>query len=571
LVVETISQPFSAPSTGEVRAITSSADFAIGFTTVLVAVWLAGVAVMLIIWGVRWRRVAAIVRSGTPAHEGPVVDAVRRLEGLAAVKRPLAVVISDTPLEPGVFGILRPVLLWPRRISEHLDETHIEAILAHELSHVRRRDNLAAAAHMAVQAMFWFHPLVWWIGVRLVDERERACDEDVVRLGNDPRAYAESILRTCQFFVAPSLACVAGVTGSDLKKRIEHIMIGDSHTTLGRWKKALLALAAAGVIVAPVGVGVLKTPALRAQSVAADAREAVEKDMRARLIELQEAYAKAVLAKRSHSPVTSAAVQPAFDVTSVKPNNAGSGQIGLLSAPGGGWRATNVTLGMLVRVSYQLQDSQIIGGPKWLFSDRFDVLGSGTAPGREGTMLAKLQALLADRFSLVTHTEKRDLPMYKLSLARRDGKIGPKMQLSTADCPVPPPPFGRGNPLPPGPMPQAQVQRCGMTIGPGRFAGGNVSMPQLAANLSRIVGGMVVDTTKLAGNYELTLEYAPDPNMGGRSDFQGLPPPLVPERPPIDGLSIFSALQEQLGLKLESTKGPVDVLVIDGAEQPTPD
>jgi uncharacterized protein (TIGR03435 family) len=222
-----------------------------------------------------------------------------------------------------------------------------------------------------------------------------------------------------------------------------------------------------------------------------------------------------------------------------------------------------------------VQDNQIIGGPKWLFSDRFDVLGSGVAPGREGTMFAKLQTLLVDRFSLVTHTEKRELPMYKLSLARRDGKIGPKMQLSTADCPVPPPPLGRGNPLPPGPMSPAQMQRCGMTIGPGRFAGGSVSMPQLAASLSRIVGSMVVDTTNLAGKFELTLEYAPDPNMGGRSDFQGLPPPLPPgagpERPATDGPSIFSALQEQLGLKLESTKGPVDILVIDRAQTPTPD
>ena len=99
-------------------------------------------------------------------------------------------------------------------------------------------------------------------------------------------------------------------------------------------------------------------------------------------------------------------------------------------------------------------------------------------------------------------------------------------------------------------------------------------MAQLATNLSRIVGGIVVDKTNLAGNFELTLEYAADPNMGGRGDFQGLPPPLAgagPERPATDSPSIFSALQEQLGLKLESTKGPVDVLVIDRAEKPTPD
>ena len=74
---------------------------------------------------------------------------------------------------------------------------------------------------MVVQAIFWFHPLVWWIGARLVDERERACDEDVIRLGSEPEVYAESILKTCEFYVESPLACVAGVTGSDLKKRIE--------------------------------------------------------------------------------------------------------------------------------------------------------------------------------------------------------------------------------------------------------------------------------------------------------------------------------------------------------------
>ena len=118
----------------------------------------------------------------------------------------------------GVFGILSPVLLWPRRIAERLGDEQVEAILAHELSHVRRRDNLAAALHMIVQALFWFHPLVWWLGARLVDERERACDEEVIRLGSEPQVYAESILKTCEFYVESRLACVAGVTGSDLKQ-----------------------------------------------------------------------------------------------------------------------------------------------------------------------------------------------------------------------------------------------------------------------------------------------------------------------------------------------------------------
>ena len=93
------------------------------------------------------------------------------------------ILLSRASLEPGIFGISRPVLVWPEGISEHLEDAHLEAILAHELWHVRRRDNLAAAIHMFVEAMFWFHPLVWWLGARLVEERERACDEEVLESG----------------------------------------------------------------------------------------------------------------------------------------------------------------------------------------------------------------------------------------------------------------------------------------------------------------------------------------------------------------------------------------------------
>ena len=128
------------------------------------------------------------------------------------------------------------------------------------------------------------------------------------------------------------------------------------------------------------------------------------------------------------------ATRPAFDVTSVKPNNSGDGRIMMQPAAGRGWSGTNVTLGMLIRIAFQLQNDQIVGGPKWLFTDRFDVRGTGTAPGAEGPFWLKLQALLTDRFRLVSHTETRELPIFALVLARRDGQLGPKMTRSTADC-----------------------------------------------------------------------------------------------------------------------------------------
>jgi uncharacterized protein (TIGR03435 family) len=496
----------------------------------LLAVWAMGAVALLAIWIARWRRLAAIARQSTPLTAGPIVDMLLVIERRGGVTRPIAVASSESSLEPGVFGVLTPTLVWPARLSDHLSSVQIEAILAHEVTHVRRHDNLAALVHLLAQAAFWFHPLVWWIGARLVDERERACDEAVVGAGSERQTYAEGILKTCRLFTESPLVCVSGVTGADLKKRIEHIMLNDVRSGLATWKKGLLAVAGCAAIAAPFVVGVMTVTPLLAQQ-----------------------------------PSTNAA----FDVTSVKPNNEGSGRVFMLPAANGGWQATNVTLGQLVRLAFQLQDNQLVGGPKWLFEDRFDVKGTGTAPGRDGPLFDKLKAMLADRFKLVTHAETREESIYQLVLARRDGKLGDKLTRSTTDCtPAGPNGRGRGQPAPIAP---GERPKCGFMIGPGHIMVGGQTMASFATTLSRFAGGIVVDKTGLSGTYDVELSYAPDPGISpsGRDlpPQPGGPPPAVNS----DAPSIFSAVQEQLGLKLESTKGPVDVLVLDSAEHPTQD
>ncbi len=136
-------------------------------------------------------------------------------------------------------GFFRPVLLLPVGIVERLAPGQLQAVLAHELCHIARRDNLTAAIHMIVEAVFWFHPLVWWISARLMEERERACDEAVLELGSEPQVYAESILKTCEFCVESPLTCVSGVTGADLKKRIVRIMTGHMPNKLSFVRKLL--------------------------------------------------------------------------------------------------------------------------------------------------------------------------------------------------------------------------------------------------------------------------------------------------------------------------------------------
>ena len=221
-------------------------------------IWLCGVGIVLLMWFVRWRKLAANLRGSRAAYVGREVKLLRRLEHATGRLTPIPVQLSSELLEPGIFGILRPILLWPEQLSEHLDDEHMEAILAHELMHVRRHDNLTAALHMLVEAVFWFHPLVWWMEQRMVEERERACDEAVVELGGTPEAYAESLLKACRFCVESPLRCVSGITGSGLNKRIVSIMTMKMVDNLSAGKNVLLVTIGIVAIATPLVFGQVK-------------------------------------------------------------------------------------------------------------------------------------------------------------------------------------------------------------------------------------------------------------------------------------------------------------------------
>ncbi len=261
--VEQIVRPFALPEqAGPAVAMSPAGAAAFPLPAVLLAVWLVGFAAVLFHWWNQWRGIRAAVRASLPLREGREADALRRLRSNGRLNLPsVELVSSAAKLEPGIFGILRPVLWLPAGIADCLSEKELDAILAHELCHARRRDNLAAAVHMVVEAIFWFHPLVWWLGARLVEERERACDEQVVLLSGEPQAYAEGILKVCEFYVASPLTCAAGVTGADLRKRIEGIMASRFIGELCFWKKLLLTVLLAAAVVCPFLLGVFKAEA----------------------------------------------------------------------------------------------------------------------------------------------------------------------------------------------------------------------------------------------------------------------------------------------------------------------
>ena len=262
--------------------------------------------------------------------------------------------------------------------------------------------------------------------------------------------------------------------------------------------------------------------------------------------------------------------RPAFDVVSIKANKSGAGMInvgGSLAQPGGLYRATNVPLRLLITFSYKLNPHLLIEAPEWdhLLSERFDIEAWADGnPGMDDKLLM-IQSLLADRFKLVMHKEKRQMPFYAL-VASKPGKVGPKLtahsdDLKCLDMGGPPPAF----PAPGAPLPAF----CGGFIvyvkpGDAHATGNNVTMDMLVSQLSGFVDRPILDHTGLSGKFDVDLEFIPLQGPGALaagSNAASTDASAPPE--------LFTAIQEQLGLKLEPQNGPVDVLVIDHVEEPS--
>lgn len=228
---------------------------------------------------------------------------------------------------------------------------------------------------------------------------------------------------------------------------------------------------------------------------------------------------------------------PRFDAASIRPNRSGSGIINAHST-GSQLRAENVTLLWLVRDAYDVQEFQITGAPAWAATDKFDVIAR--AEGISGDQYRPmLRSLLDDRFKLVTHRETMEAPVYLLT-ALRAGQRGPQLKTSrAADCPEA----------------ERTGQFCGFDVNNRALRAGTVRMHELAGRLSQYVGRTVIDRTGLGGVFDLDLTWTSDARR--------------PPTPGDDGPSIFTAVQEQLGLRLDSERGPVEMLVIDRVEPPT--
>jgi len=253
--------------------------------------------------------------------------------------------------------------------------------------------------------------------------------------------------------------------------------------------------------------------------------------------------------------------QPRFEVATIKPAATDARGTYIEFGRGGRTNLVNMTLKGMIGFAWDVQPFQISGGPPWLDSIRYDVTAKPEVAPPRGETAAMVQALLADRFKLAVRQATQELPIYALTLAKKDGRLGPRLTESKEGSCTP---FDASKPRPE-PQPGGLRRTCGnSTVSPSRLMAVGVPIANLVPMLQMVLGRTVVDKTGLTGTFDISMEWTPD-------ETQSMQWPADAPKPPQSdaGPSIYSAIQEQLGLKLESAKGPVEILIVEHAEPPS--
>jgi bla regulator protein blaR1 len=429
--------------------------------------------------------------------------AAAALAKTAGITRSVAVLRHREAPGPLTFGVFQSTILLPIDATEWSDGD-IRRALIHELEHVRRFDWLLTCLVRSICAMYWCHPLVWIAWRQFALEAERACDDAVLardEAGAD--VYAEQLLHLAERLASvrrqPQLAMA---NRRDLSRRVSRVL--DAAQSRGRTSRTMLTGVAVTTVALMLGLGLLR-PTARAQALQPPA------------------------AAQDSS-------QPRFDVVSIRLNASGSKAGGSRINPGGGFSAQNENVRELIQLAYGIEPPQLRGAPGWVASNGYDIEARPTAPTAPEGTLSMLRTLLADRFHLKAHWENEHVQGFALSVARG----GPKLK-AAIDC---------------------QGSLCGgaeLSLD-GRLVARKVSIAQLLPRLSRIVGRPIIDQTRVDGEFDIDLEWAPESGqLGGRSaERAGDTRPVLP-----------TALTEQLGLKLEPANVLRQVLVIDSIALPS--
>ena len=523
--------------------------------SVLVTLWLSGVALLLVrlaagCW--RIRKLQAVARREQPSRWQTLAEAIALRLGLT---RRFTVVDSVLVATPTVIGWLRPVILLPVAAMAGLSPRQVEAILAHELAHIRRHDFLINLLQTLAETMLFYHPAVWWISRRIRTEREHCCDDVAVAVSGDPAEYASALAELASWSIShPALAMAA--TRGPLVDRVRRLLrLPDADR-----KPRRTAVAVAIVVTLVVGISALGA-ILRAQPVIADG----------------EPFGPPRINRLLGFNLFPAPVQlPGEDPIAARgwrlTIGGDAGELAIIGYTGRG----------VIRTAYGLDGygpdrTPVVGGPGWIDEETFDLTvpaGLTITDGLTDPMEVQtaLRQMLEIRFGLATHRETRTFPAYALVRANADGRLGSSLKPSTIDC------FAGGANSRPnadpatGPVLRTQLQTlrfCGVDNNFFGLSGARVTMAELAAEFHRAHYPLspdraIVDRTGLTGPYDFELRFGLLPIAAiGHAN-----PTLGRVLQPFGIRSVFTALPEQLGLKLVDATVSREVLVIDRINRP---
>jgi uncharacterized protein (TIGR03435 family) len=519
------------PSGSSTRSVSRDTPPArsVSVAQLVTATWLIGVALFLIPVVVGFWQVRRLRRVAFASIDGQSL--VQTLAPTLGVHRPIEALLHEGVTGPLTCGVLKPAIILPAT-AEQWDEATLRSALRHELEHVARWDFLTHCLSRIVCAVYWFHPLVWAAWRRLRLEAERACDDAVLH-ENDATDYASLLVSIAQRQPTDARQPLLAMAGrGDLAARVAAVL--DNHQTRGRIgrRRATMLIVSGAIAI----LGVAPITAARAMP---------------------------------RTQGTGTAASPVrFETVSIKRNTGFGAPLARLTD--GGLTATNVPVRHLLWVAYgpPIRVHQIDNAPGWIDSDRFDILAKAPTGATQWRSESSkmLQSLLADRFKLVAHLASRDLPAYALVLTRPIGSPGFHITRSQIDCSSKP---GASSP-------------CGLSGTAGRLAGRGVTMAQFVGILANHLGASnrirfdrpVIDRTALSGAFDFSVEWTPDPVAREILAPSQSTPRLFEYKPysfPLESNAptFLKALQEQLGLKLDSQLSSQPVLVIDQIEPPT--
>jgi bla regulator protein blaR1 len=527
-------QPFFAtpPAHAFPQQLVSAQTLPAAWSIILLAsIWFTGALFVFVTWCARWHTARQMLKASPLAGQGRELILLRSLESSLPTRRALPLHVCSSLSEPGLFGILRPVLIWPSSLSAHLTDDHIQAILLHELIHARRRDNLTAALHMLVQVLFWFHPVVWYMENRLLTERELACDEAVIAIEGNRHTYAQGLIKASQHAVDLPLPYAAGFTGGGpLSTRIAAILRTQTRSLTSAQK----------TLIATVTAFTLAVPILIAQ---ADHRLEFE-----------------VASVRQASP----------DVPE-RGNESLTGYELQGKSFTGGLFSTNAPLYLYILFAYRITDvrqakSFMDQMPSWAQGVNYTIEARAAEPATPDDMRLMMRSLLEDRFHLRLRSETHDAPAFVLALAH--STPGPQLHLHSEPTPC----VSRASVI--GLAPAEGAKRpvyCGLDEW---MVDGRLHLRYINATpsqLTNFVGTLfyvsqpedqeiraysIVDGTKFSGLIDCDIEFVKNEQQAEANHITG---PLFDQ-----------ALQQQLGLRLTRATAPVTTLIIDHIEPPTP-